>query len=415
MTKSRFLNSCRLCNNLDLLQIINFGNVALGNNLQNNKKDSLSCKAYPLKLVRCDECKHFQLNYSVSEKNLYATNYTYLSGIAPSFTQHFAKYADWIVKKCNLKKTDLVLDIGSNDGTCLNEFKRNNINVLGIDPAKLPSQIANKNRIDTINKFFNKSSAKKIKKKYGKVDFITSHNVLAHIPNLNETFENISFLLKEGGYFCFEIGYFLEVLKNNYFDTIYHEHLDYHHAAPLVKYLNNIGFSIININTNKIQGGTLRILCKKDLKKNILPQSKKFIKSEKNSILNNINYLKNWPVEIRNNNDKFRDIIEDLSKKNKSIIGYGAPTKATLLLKLANFKSGTIKNIIEDNSLKINKFVPKTDIKIVKYDKEIINSIDVIVIFAWNFFSDIMIKLKKDNIKNKIIILPLPKVKMYYL
>ena len=115
--------------------------------------------------------------------------------------------------------------------------------VIGVDPAKKPCEIANSSGINTINSFFNKKTASKIKKKYGQLDFITSHNVLAHTENIQEIFLSIFDLLKEDAYFCFEIGYFKEVVKHNLFDTIYHEHLDYHHAKPLVKLLQNVGLA----------------------------------------------------------------------------------------------------------------------------------------------------------------------------
>jgi SAM-dependent methyltransferase len=415
MNKSKKINHCRLCKSKEFNSVIDFGKVPLGNNLSHLKNYSLELEIFRLCLVRCKSCKHFQLDYEVSPDKLYATNYTYLSGVAKSFAEHFDSYSNWIIKRCNLNKNNLVLDVGSNDGTCLSSFKKKKIKVLGIDPAKLPAKIANKNGIKTINKFFNKKTSNEIKKKYGNIDFITSHNVLAHIGNITEVFENIFSLLKYDGYFCFEVGYFLKVLENNYFDTIYHEHLDYHHASPLVKYLNKLGFSIVNINTNKIQGGSLRILCKKNKDIKIYSQPLKFLLKEKNSLINDKIFINKWPNEINNNMTQFSNIIRKYLKEGKNVIGYGAPTKATLILKMSNIRHNSLSNIIEDNDLKVGKYMPKTDIKIIKYSKSRINNADVIIIFAWNFFSDIIKKLKKDNISNKIIIVPLPKVKIFYI
>ncbi|WP_435097651.1 class I SAM-dependent methyltransferase [Candidatus Pelagibacter bacterium nBUS_27] len=412
MNKSGFIKNCRLCESNDLKKIINFGKTAIGNNLSHNRKLSLKSSTYPLELLRCEKCKHFQLSFEVAPSKLYATNYTYLSGIAPSFVKHFKEYSNWIIKKCKIKKNDLVLDIGSNDGTCLKPFKEKKINVLGIDPAKLPAQIANKNGIKTINNFFNKKNANKIKKTYGEIDFITSHNVLAHIGNIKDVFKNIYYLLKKDGYFCFEVGYFLKVLKNNYFDTIYHEHLDYHHARPITQYLSKLGFSIIHISENKIQGGSIRILCKKDGKNKILKQPKRFLLNEKKSVINNKLFLKNWQKKIFDNIKRLRKIILDDLKNNKKIIGYGAPTKAALLLKLAKLEHGSINYTIEDNSLKINKYIPETDVQIKPFKNIYSNKPNVMIVFAWNFASDIIKKLKKNKIKQLKIIVPLPKVKI---
>ena len=412
MNKSRYIKKCRLCSSKKLHEVINFGKVPLGNNLSKSKLQSNKSSNYQLKLVQCEKCKHFQLNYEVSPKELYATNYTYLSGVGISFVSHFKNYQAWIEKKCNLKKNCLVLDVGSNDGTCLKFFKNKGFKVLGVDPALLPSKLANKNGIKTINAFFNDDCTNAIMKKYGQVDFITSHNVLAHIGDIQNVFKNIFFLLKDNGYFCFEIGYFLSVLKNNLFDTIYHEHLDYYHASPLVKNLNSIGFSVVNLSTNLTQGGTLRILCVKNKNSKIYYQPKIFLKKEKQSIINNKKFLQSWPTKINKNIDSFSNIIKDEISNNKIVYGYGAPTKATLIIKMAHLRKMSIKNIIEDNPLKVNKYLPKTDIKIIKFDKITLNEPDVIIIFAWNFFSDIIKKIKKVRSKPLKIIIPLPKVKI---
>jgi hypothetical protein len=124
MDKSRYIRKCRLCESDKLKKIIDFGKIPLGNNLLLTKKSSLKSSTYPLELLRCEKCSHFQLSFEVTPSELYATNYTYLSGIAPSFVKHFREYTNWIIKKCKLKKNDIVLDIGSNDGTCLKPFKK---------------------------------------------------------------------------------------------------------------------------------------------------------------------------------------------------------------------------------------------------------------------------------------------------
>lgn len=289
---------CRLCNSKKLKLIINFNKVPLGNNLQNKLVKSLSVSSYSLSLNKCQKCGHYQLGFSVNKKILYATNYTYLSGITSSFLNHFENYSKKIIKKTKLKKGSLILDIGSNDGSCLIFFKKLKMNVLGIDPAKKPANIANKKGIKTINRFFDKKNSILIKKKYGEVDFITSHNVFAHVENFQELIKNTQLVLKKNGYLCFEVGYFKEVLKNNYFDTVYHEHLDYHHGRPVVNCLNSFGYSVVQISTNKIQGGSIRILCKNDKKGINSKNVYNFLEKERKSIYFKDVYLKNWKNNI---------------------------------------------------------------------------------------------------------------------
>jgi SAM-dependent methyltransferase len=253
----RLIEHCRLCGGGELARYVDFGDVPLGNNLQESADSASAALAYPLVLNRCGECGHFQLGHAVAPELLYATNYTYLSGIGASFVEHFKDYAEWAEANCNLPADALVVDVGSNDGTCLHAFQKRGYRVCGVDPALIASNIANENGIVTINAFFNADAVEKIEARHGKADFVTSHNVLAHVDDLAEVFRNIHALLKDDGYFAFEIGYFREVLSAGCFDTIYHEHLDYHHAAPLARHLSALGFDLLSLSVNSVQGGSL--------------------------------------------------------------------------------------------------------------------------------------------------------------
>ena len=275
------IKNCRLCKSANLNSFVDFGKVSLGNDLQENQSNAIKSKKYPLVINKCQNCGHFQLTISVNPKRLYATNYTYLSGVGKSFVSHLENYASWAYQEFSLSNESLVLDLGSNDGTCLKFFKKLGSKVLGIDPAKMPADIANENKIPTLNEFFSSSLVEKIISNYGKADFITSHNVLAHIEDLDSVFKNIYKILKNNSYFVFEIGYFPCVLNSGCFDTTYHEHLDYHHAKPLASYLTSIGFEIIDFSENKVQGGSLRRIARKSGNPILSTASKKFLEKER--------------------------------------------------------------------------------------------------------------------------------------
>ena len=407
------IKECRLCGSEKLKTIFKFKDVPIGNNLSKSLISSFNAKRYPLEIIRCYNCKHFQLSVSVNPKVLYAKNYTYLTGTSKTFKKHFDEYSKWIIDKCNIKKSSLILDVGSNDGTCLNYFKKKKMKVVGIDPAKIPSNIANKNGINTLNDFLNFKTAKLLEKKYGKFDFITSHNVLAHIENINEVFKSIYFLLKDDCYFCFEVGYFKFVLKKNYFDTVYHEHLDYHHAKPLIKFLEKIGFFIKYISSNNIQGGTIRILVKKEAKTKSLNKNL----SINNYMLNEEKFFKLNQIRLQFSNfqesmNKLNSLVSNLVRGKKEVYAYGSPTKASLLLISANLNKGFIKYTFEDNSLKCNKFIPGTDIKIISSSQISVYKPKFIIILAWNFTAEIRKRLRKNNFKNISLIIPLPKPKL---
>ena len=140
--KYKIVEKCRICSSNHLVSLINFNKVALGNNLLDEKKQALEAEEYPLEVLNCKNCNHFQLKYSVNPEILYTTNYTYLSGIGLAFVRHIHDYVDWIERKTNLSKLSIVVDVGSNDGTCLEVFKDKGYNVCGVDPAYLPANIS---------------------------------------------------------------------------------------------------------------------------------------------------------------------------------------------------------------------------------------------------------------------------------
>ncbi len=400
------IRKCRLCFSEQLEYLYNFGNIALGNNLLNNIADTLEVSKYPLAVQICNNCNHFQLTYSVDPNKLYATNYTYLSSIGASFVKHIEKFVEWIDHKCKISKGKFVLDIGSNDGTCLKEFKKIGYEVCGVDPAEVPAKLANKNGIFTFNDFFNDNVVCKIKKKFGRPYIITSQNALAHIDDLTGTFKRIYDLLEDGGYFVFEVGYFLTVLENNLFDTIYHEHLDYHHASPLVRYLDCLGFQVIHLKRVKSQGGSLRLLLRKNKTKIFFKEVKEFLEMENQSILYNRNFISSWLDKIKVQLDEVKKNVIKFKNAGYQIIGYGAPTKATLLLDFSNLGEQYLSFIIEDNNLKIDKFLSNgIEIKSINHVPK--NSKILILILAWNFADDIIKKLIQLGIKSDIIV-PLP-------
>lgn len=406
----RLIKNCRLCGSEHLVPRFDFGSVPLGNNLKDIQSSARNAEKFPLNVNQCTKCNHFQLGVAVNPEKLYATNYTYLSGVGKSFIEHFNNYAIWAKQRCNLSSESLVVDVGSNDGSCLKEFKDLGTNVCGVDPASAPAKIANDNGINTLVAFFDSDAVKSIKDLYGEADLVTSHNVLAHVDDLIDVFKNIYNLLKNRGFFCFEIGYFREVLKNNFFDTIYHEHLDYHHAKPLADFLTKLGFNIIDLSVNDIQGGTLRLLLQKTGEGKISEQAESFLVNESESVLYDNNFIKNWQHNIETNMISFGDRVKTYVSNNYTVVGYGAPTKATLLTEISQLTSSHISFIVEDNQLKLDKYMPSSGIPILNVSEIKNTRPDVIVIFAWNFSEDIINKLK-DYIDWPILILvPLPEL-----
>jgi SAM-dependent methyltransferase len=412
IARFRRIVTCRLCGSSDVGECVDFGNVPLGNNLQAKIQDALAAEMYPLDLTRCGSCGHFQLGYAVDPNILYKTNYSYLSGVGASFVRHFDEYAAWVTARCDLPLNPIIVDVGSNDGTCLKAFKRRGFTVCGVDPASLAAKIANENGIETINAFFNADTVAEIIRRHGPADFVTSHNVLAHVDDLRATFQHIHDVMKDNGYFAFEVGYFLEVLRGGHFDTIYHEHLDYHHAEPLVRPLTALGFELLDISVNQVQGGSIRLLLRKTGKRAVSDAARAFLQAEGNSVLNDEQFLRNWRHKIEISMMRLHDLVQNRVDKGLAVAGYGAPTKAILLMKMAGIDAAEINYVVDDNPHKTGRFLPRSGIPIKATSELASDPPDVLIMFAWNFVDDIIGKLTGKFAKPIEVIVPLPNLRI---
>ncbi len=408
------IKKCRLCNSIELDVVFNVGRTPLANSYS-NKRLSEKLKEYPLGLNLCNSCGHLQLTNSIKPTKMFS-NYLYKTNTSNKNYLHFQNYA----KEINIlfkKKKGKVLDIASNDGTFLNFFDKKKYFRLGVDPAKNLKKIAERKGLIQIDKFFTKKLSKNVKKKYQLFDIITANHVCAHVENLNDFFQGVKNLLKKDGIFVFEISYRWSVLKNNTFDIIYHEHLDYHALFPLLKFLKKFDLKIFDFKITKAQGGSIRVYTSMSPPKQNIKKIKKQILKEKNNykLFKKKTYIK-FVKKINSCKNKLLKIFSLFEKKKLSIVGYGAAAKTTTLLNYFDLsKNSKIRFIFDDNNLKQNLYLPGTNIKILnpKFLRKI--KINIIVIFAWNYSDVIINKIRKDlRIDNKNIkfLIPFPNPKI---
>ena len=407
------LKCCRLCGNKDIIRVFNLGYTPLANSYS-NKNVSSKLKKYPLGLNLCNGCGHLQLSHSVKPEKMFS-NYLYKTNTSYKNFLHFKNYANKIKKKFS-RKGDKILDIASNDGTFLNFFNKKKFFRVGIDPAKNLKKLTTNRGIIQIDDFFTEKTSFKIKKKYQKFDIITANHVCAHVENLNDFFRGVKNLLKDDGIFIFEVSYRGSVLKKNTFDTIYHEHLDYHALSPISKFIKKFNLKLFDFEITEAQGGSLRVYVSKNLRiRNKKKINNQLIKEKKIYKLFNINTYKIFREKINNCKVQLQRILKDFDKKNYNIAGYGAAAKTTTLLNYFNLnKNKTIKFIFDDNKLKQGLYLPGTQIKILDPRYLFKGNLDILIIFAWNY-SDIIIKNIKKKLKKKKslkFLVPFPKPKI---
>ena len=186
------------------------------------------------------------------------SNYVYVSGTSPVMVQHLKDYAEEAIRISGIKTGSLVFEFGSNDGTLLSHFKENGYKVLGMDPAKNIADFATSMGLPTITDFFGAESAKAVRADHGPAQLICANHCCAHIDDFQGVVQGVKELLAPNGIWIFEVGYLLDVFRNSLFDTIYHEHVDFHAVEPIRLFCENSGLKLLNASANSIQGGSLR-------------------------------------------------------------------------------------------------------------------------------------------------------------
>lgn len=405
--------TCRLCDSLQLNNILTLTPTPPGNHFVKKEQVGMKQTCYPLTLNFCSTCHHVQLGYVVDPKILYQQNYTYVSATSPVFVKHLKDYCENILKRFPLANDGLVIGIGSNDGTALNFFKSAGHPVLGIDPAREIVQAANRNGIETLCEFFNINTAKKHIPLYGKAKLINSHNACAHIDDLASVIHGVKHWLDDDGLFVMEVGYLVDIYENAWFDTIYHEHVDYHTVAPLIRFFDRFDMEIIDVERIAPQGGSIRVITQHKGGPHSKNQEaiQSLVQLEKSMGLDTIESFHAFAAHIDKVKQKLAQIIKTLKAQGASISGFGAPTKATTLL--AHFDlAWALDYLVDDNPLKQNVFSPGFHLPV--YSAQILkeNKPDYLLILAWNFAPSIMQKHQDFLKAGGHFILPMPEPKI---
>ena len=304
------------------------------------------------------------------------------------------------IKEFNLGPSDLVVDIGSNDGIALKPLKANHVKVAGVEPAINISDMANKQGILTYCDYFSNTVVKSIISDHGPATIVTASNVFAHSDTLREMSTNAYDLLKDNGTFIIEVQYLLDTINDLTFDNIYHEHFNYWSVTSLVNFFNVISlpiqkkFYVSHVEHIDTHGGSIRVYVKKG-EKNIDSTVEKFLNDEEKSGIKNYETYKNFAKRVKDARTTVINNMKLLKSKYKTIAGYGSPAKATTALNYFGIDNSYIDYIIEDNKMKVGKFLPGVNIPIKDKTEVYKSSPDVIIVMAWNFIDEI----KKNNQK----------------
>jgi SAM-dependent methyltransferase len=399
---------CRICFGKDLVEFLDLGFMPLANVFLTKDECNYPESKYPLNVYVCNGCGLVQLLDVVNPEILFR-QYRYLTSSSKPLVSHFERFGDEIVQKYLTSFSDLVVEIGSNDGSLIKNIK-NKCRVLGIDPAENVVEIAKERDVPILVQFFSSSIAKKIVNKWGQAQVIVANNVVAHIDDLEDFFYGIKTLLHSDGCFIFEVHWVGDLIGEGGFDQIYHEHLSYFSLHAIQRIADIHGFNVFDVQLVPIHGQSLRVYFKKEGRS--LKTVDEFLKKERKIGLLEITTFKNFTEKAENTKKNLTELLYSLKKQNYTIVGYGAPAKGNILLNYCNLDSTIIEYLIDTTPLKQGLYTPGTHIPVLHPNVIRENPPNYLLLLAWNYSESIISKEKWFKDRDGKFIIPVPGVQI---
>jgi len=393
----RLIKNCRVCDSENLELAIDLGFQPWGNHFL--KKEEVGKEPfYPLRVVFCMDCKTPQLDYTVPKETMFA-EHTYLSGVTKTLSDHFKSVAEEVDRRFfNGIKNKSVLDLGSNDGTQLKHFKNLGYDVLGVESATVPAQIANDAGIPTVHAFFNLESAKNLGKKF---DVVNAAGFFFHLEELHSVCEGIKEVLAKDGVFVIQFLYMKRIVENLAFDQIYHEHLLYYNLKNVETLLNRHGLSTFDAYLTPAHGGSMVAYVTHRDAKTPSEQLKAYVEQEKRDKSNEYETYLGFAKRLETMKQENIAYLEQKKAEGKKIYGMGAPVKGNTLMNYFGVDSKYLDYLVEKNESRRGLYSPGSHLEIL-IEKELKELPDVYYVLAWNFKKEILAnnqELIKDGVE----------------
>ncbi len=409
--KTGSIKACQVCSSTKLHTILDLGHQPLCDSLLSKEMLDEPEKTYPLRMVWCEHCTAGQIDYCVDGKEVYHPAYPYRSGITKELSEYQINICLSLIEKYGLRSDDLAIDIGSNDGTLLSGFQREGIRVLGIEPTNI-ALIAQENKIPTLQSFFDISTAKTIKEKYGLATVITATNMFAHMQTIGEVIQGIHLLLKESGIFVAETHYLLDVIQGGQFDTVYHEHLRTYSLVSLIKLFEPYDFTVTDVERGSRYGGNIRVHVTKGKGRPVSRAVAELLQLEKEAKLDQLATYVQFGKRVQTARLEFLDFLIQAKKAGKHIVGNSCPGRCSTLLNYYGIDRALIPYLAEQpTSLKLGMYLPGKHIPVVNNQILIDEQPDYVVLMAWHYAKPIMEQLKMRGLKSDFVV-PLPDFKV---
>lgn len=377
------VKNCILCDGPVLTTVLDLGDIPLPNRLPHPEDPPDTC--YPLDVVRCTQCGHNQLGHIV-EPLLMFQDYPYVPSNSAFFRDHFESLARVLTRRFRLKKTDLVVDIGSNDGLLLSYFKSYGVQVLGIDPAENLKEAAEARGVPTLTKLFDEHVGHEL---HNTARIVTATNCLAHTANLRSFLAGVADMLTDNGVFIVEVPYLGGLLSENQLDTIYHEHQSYFALTPLYNNAPDFGLYVAHVQKIPAHGGSLRIFFER--KYTTHPSASKvevMLGNEKTWLFAEKTFQR-FRERCEVVKQGFPQLLGTLQRMNGRIVGHAASAKAAILLNYCRVGKELIESVVDSNPRKIGRCIPGVRIPIFGEDTLTASRPDYVVALSWTLMDDV--------------------------
>lgn len=349
---------------------------------------------FPLKTFVCTNCWLVQVDELEKAAAIFNSEYTYFSSFSSSWLAHAKKYCDDMIDRFQLNNSSYVVEIASNDGYLLQYFREKNIPVLGVEPTANTAAVAQEKGIETLVEFFGSDLASNALNE--KADLILGNNVLAHVPDINDFVRGVKIALKADGVNTFEFPHLCQLVSENQFDTIYHEHFSYLSLTAVKRIFEQQGLTIFDVQELPTHGGSLRIFTKHAAcTKHIVQASvQQLIDKETALGVNTLEYYQHFQSKVDQIKYDLWQFLIEAKKNGKKVIGYGAAAKGNTLLNYAGIKgTDLIEFVVDASPYKQGKLLPGSRIPVVNKDQIEVFQPDYILIFPWNLKSEIALQL----------------------
>lgn len=376
---------CRVCDSTLLSPAVDLGRQPWANHFLKPAEAGTE-PFYPLSVVMCDRCGTAQLDYTVPKETMFA-DHTYLSGTTKTLSDHFQSVAHAVDERYfKDRPRKAMLDIGSNDGTQLRHYRALGYDIVGVEPAKLPSDLANAAGLTTVRAFFNEQTARSLNRTF---EVINASGVFFHLEELHSVTEGIRHCLAPDGVFVIQFLYMKRIVENDAFDQIYHEHLLYYNVRTLDTLLKRHGLALFDAELSPIHGGSIIAHATHASAAKPSARLADFIAAEDAAGANTLSWYHDFGRRIALRREENRAYLEQCRKAGKRVFGLGAPVKGNTLLNYYGIGPELIECLTERNPHRRGLLAPGSHIP-VRIEDEFTEVPDVYYVLAWNFKKEIL-------------------------